>query len=119
MIEVSDLKKTFKQNTANVSLLRSLFGRTPSIQVTALEDITFSVDEGQFYSLLGRNGAGKTTAIKILCMLLLPDSGSATIAGFDVDGDSEKVRESIGVSIRGERSVYWRLSGRQNLEYFG
>lgn len=119
MIEVSNLRKTFKQNTANVSLLRSLFGRTPSIQVTALEDITFSVEEGRFYSLLGRNGAGKTTAIKILCTLLLPDSGSATINGFDVDRDSEKVRETIGVSIRGERSVYWRLSGRQNLEYFG
>ncbi len=119
MIEVANLRKTFKQNTANVSLMRSLFGRTPSIQVTALEDITFSVEEGQFYSLLGRNGAGKTTAIKILCTLLLPDSGTATINGFDVDANSEKVRETIGVSIRGERSVYWRLSGRQNLEYFG
>lgn len=119
MIEVKNLQKIFKQNTASGGLIKTLLGRVPSEQVTALSDLSFSVDEGHFYSLLGRNGAGKTTAIKILCTLLLPDSGSASVAGFDVDRDSVEVRKNIGVSIRGERSVYWRLSGRQNLEYFG
>lgn len=119
MIEVQNLKKQFKQNTASSGLIKTLLGRVPSREVIALRDLSFNVEEGQFYSLLGRNGAGKTTAIKILCTLLLPDSGSAEIGGFDVDRDSVEVRRQIGVSIRGERSVYWRLSGRQNLEYFG
>lgn len=119
MIEVENLRKIFRQNTASGGLIKTLLGRVPSEEVVALSDLSFTVEEGQFYSLLGRNGAGKTTAIKILCTLLLPDGGSASIAGYDVDRDSVEVRRNIGVSIRGERSVYWRLSGRQNLEYFG
>ncbi len=119
MIELTDIGKAFKQNLESGGVLRNLLGRIPSQQVTALENLSFSVDEGCFYSLLGRNGAGKTTAIKILCTLLLPDTGSATVAGYDVERESTEVRRNIGVSIRGERSVYWRMSGRQNLEYFG
>ena len=97
---------------------RRRIGRTFS-WVTALDGLTFRVEEGQFYSLLGRNGAGKTTAIKILCTLLLADSGTARVGGKDVVADAVAVRRDIGVSIRGERSVYWRLTGRRNLEYFG
>lgn len=119
MIEANAIRKTFRQNTASAGIIRNLFGRVPSQTVTALDSLSFSVEEGQFYSLLGRNGAGKTTAIKILCTLLLPDGGSASVAGHDVLNDATEVRRNIGVSIRGERSVYWRLSGRQNLEYFG
>ena len=119
MIETREIRKSFRQNTASAGIFRNLIGRVPSQTVTALESLSFSVEEGQFYSLLGRNGAGKTTAIKILCTLLTPDGGGATVAGHDVLSDATEVRRNIGVSIRGERSVYWRLSGRQNLEYFG
>ena len=119
MIEVIEIRKAFRQNVESVGVLRNLIGRVPSTRVTALDKLSFAVEEGRFYSLLGRNGAGKTTAIKILCTLLLPDSGRAMVAGYDVEGDATEVRRNIGVSIRGERSVYWRLSGRQNLEYFG
>lgn len=119
MIEVTDIRKSFRQNLESAGVLRNLLGRVASTRVTALDNLSFSVKEGRFYSLLGRNGAGKTTAIKILCTLLLPDSGHATVAGYDAERDATEVRRNIGVSIRGERSVYWRLSGRQNLEYFG
>jgi ABC-2 type transport system ATP-binding protein len=119
MIEVTNLKKAFKQNRADAGLFRTLFGRVPSEIVTALEDVSFSVKQGEFYSLLGRNGAGKTTTIKVLCTLLLADSGTVTVDGFGVDRNSSDARAMLGVSIRGERSVYWRLSGRQNLAYFG
>ena len=119
MIEVTGISKAFRQNVSSGGVLRTLLGRVPSRSVTALDDLNFTVEEGRFYSLLGRNGAGKTTAIKILCTLLLPDTGSAKVAGYDVNINATDVRRLIGVSIRGERSVYWRLSGRQNLEYFG
>ena len=119
MIELYNVRKVFKQNVASVGILKAFLGRTPSTEVVALDELSFRVEEGQFYSLLGRNGAGKTTAIKVLCTLLLADSGSATVGGKDVEKDATAVRRNIGVSIRGERSVYWRLTGRQNLEYFG
>ena len=119
MIELREIRKGFKQNTARVGLLKAFLGRVPVQEVVALDGLSLSVAEGQFYSLLGRNGAGKTTAIKILCTLLLADSGTAKVAGSDVVRQAVAVRRSIGVSIRGERSVYWRLTGRQNLEYFG
>ena len=83
MIEVANLKKAFKQNRADAGLIRTLLGRVPSEIVTALEDVSFSVKQGEFYSLLGRNGAGKTTTIKVLCTLLL--------GGFR-DGDRRWVR---------------------------
>ena len=98
MIEVTNLKKSFKQNTSDVSLLRMLFGRVPTETITALEDVSFKVDEGEFYSLLGRNGAGKTTTIKVICTLLSGDSGSVTVGGHDVERESSSVRAMLGVS---------------------
>jgi ABC-2 type transport system ATP-binding protein len=119
MIELTGIRKEFRQNIGSAGLFRTLFGRVPSRSVTALNSVSFCVEEGQFYSLLGRNGAGKTTAIKILCTLLLPDGGSGRVAGFDIVRQATDVRRVIGVSVRGERSVYWRQTGRRNLEYFG
>jgi ABC-2 type transport system ATP-binding protein len=98
--------------------LRRLAGGDETRPLVALDGLTLSIPQGTFYSLLGPNGAGKTTAIKILCTLLLPDGGTCSVAGFDVVKESRSVRRRLGVSIRGERSVYWRLTGRYNLEYF-
>ena len=86
--------------------------------MTAIENLDLKIEQGQFFSLLGPNGAGKTTTVRILCTLLLPDAGICKVAGYDVVDDARAVRRNIGVSIRGERSVYWKLTGRQNLEYF-
>jgi ABC-2 type transport system ATP-binding protein len=86
----------------------------------AVDDIDLTVDEGEFFGLLGPNGAGKTTLIKILCTLILPDGGSASVNGFDVVKEAEKVRASIGW-LHGEtggRALYWRLSARDNLRFY-
>ncbi len=87
--------------------------------VHALRGIDLEIYEGEIFGLLGPNGAGKTTLIKILTTLLLPDKGKAIVLGHDVVKESVEVRKKIGVMLMGERSLYWKLTGRENLEYFG
>ncbi|MEX0568876.1 MAG: ATP-binding cassette domain-containing protein [Candidatus Njordarchaeota archaeon] len=87
--------------------------------VVALRGVSLSVREGEIFGLLGPNGAGKTTLIKILTTLLLPDSGRALVYGFDVVKHADKVKRKIGVMLMGERALYWKLTGRENLEFFG
>jgi ABC-2 type transport system ATP-binding protein len=70
------------------------------------------------FGLLGPNGAGKTTTVKMLTTLLIPTSGSAAVKGFDVVAQAEEVRKRIGFIFGGERGLYWRLSGVDNLRYF-
>jgi ABC-2 type transport system ATP-binding protein len=84
----------------------------------AVDRVSLRIAPGELYGLLGQNGAGKTTLIKMLCTALLPSSGSATVAGYDVVGQARQVRERIGLVSGEERSFYWRLTGRQNLEFF-
>ena len=86
--------------------------------LVAVDDITFSVPKGEIFGLLGPNGAGKTTTIKMLCTLITPTSGDAYVNGFSVMKDHQKVRENLGVMLTGERTLYWKLTGRENLEYF-
>ena len=85
---------------------------------TALDKVSFEVKKGEIFGLLGPNGAGKTTIIKILSTMLAPSSGEAKILGFDTFYEAEKVREHINFIFGGERSLYWRLSAKDNLEYF-
>ena len=84
-----------------------------------LRGVSCAVSEGEFFGLLGPNGAGKTTLFKILATLILPDAGTATIAGLDVVQDSRAVRRVLSPVIADERSLYWRLSSRENLELYG
>ena len=84
----------------------------------ALDRVSLAVEPAQLFSLLGPNGAGKTTLIKILTTLVLPTSGRAFVAGSDVIRDPDAVKRRIGVVMSDERSFYWRLTGRQNLEFF-
>jgi len=112
-IVVRDLMKTY------VTYLRKgLFGRERK-EVVALRGISFDVLSGEVFGLLGPNGAGKTTTVKILSTLLLPDKGEARVLGFDVVKEANKVRKVIGVSLSVEKGFFWKLTGRENLIYFG
>jgi len=87
--------------------------------VYALKGVSFSVEDSEIFGLLGPNGAGKTTLIKILTTLLLPDAGRAYVMGFDVVKRPNEVKKRVGVMLMGERALYWKLTGRENLEFFG
>jgi ABC-2 type transport system ATP-binding protein len=87
--------------------------------VEALKEISMEVQPGEIFGLLGPNGAGKTTLIKILTTLLLPTAGQAWVNGFHVQANENQVRASVGCMLMGERGLYWKLTGRENLEYFG
>ncbi len=87
-------------------------------EITALRGVDLEVRRGELFGLLGPNGAGKTTLIKILCSLVHPNEGQAWVNGYDTVKQSWQIRRSIGYVISEERSFYWRLSGRQNLEFF-
>ncbi len=88
-------------------------------RIVAVNDLDLEIAPGHCFGLLGPNGAGKTTTVKMLATLLEPTSGSASVAGFDVVRSPRQVRRNIGVLFAGERGMYWRLSGRENLELFG
>jgi ABC-2 type transport system ATP-binding protein len=83
----------------------------------ALDNLSLQIQKGELFGLLGPNGAGKTTTINIICGLVKPSSGSASICGYDAQKDSVKVRELIGVCIQ-ETAVYPYLTGAENLELF-
>jgi ABC-2 type transport system ATP-binding protein len=80
--------------------------------------VSFEVGEGELFGLLGPNGAGKTTTIKMLITLLIPTAGSARVLGYDVVKNAREVRKRIGYVFGGDRGVYERLSGLDNLRYF-
>lgn len=85
---------------------------------TAVNGVDLQIQRGEIFGLLGPNGAGKSTTIRMLCTLLEPTSGTAKVNGFDVVTQANDVRRSLGTVLAGERSIYWKLTGRENLEYF-
>ena len=103
-IETFDLIKCFKNKEKIVEVVK---------------DINIKVKQGELLGIVGPNGAGKTTLIKLLSTLILPTQGHARIDGKDLIKDADLVRDSIGLIAEGERSFYWRLTGRKNLEFFG
>ena len=109
-IEVSHLRRIYKVTIG-------VFRRTTK-EVVAVDDVSFEVKSGELFGLVGPNGAGKTTTIKVLATLLLPNAGSASILGRDVVKDADAIRKRIGFIFGGERGLYWRLSGIDNLRYF-
>jgi len=86
--------------------------------VTAVDGLSFDVHGGEIFGLLGPNGAGKTTTINVLCGLLEPTSGSATVLGFDIQREPSKIKEKIGVCPQ-EPAFYPYLTGRENIELIG
>lgn len=87
--------------------------------IVALDGVSLTVADGGIFGVLGPNGAGKTTLLRLASTLLAPTSGRIVVLGSDTRRDPEAVRRRIGAVLGGERSVYWRLSGRENLLYAG
>lgn len=110
VIETQHLTKRFEQPQG----LRRLASVRP---ITAVQDVSLTVEAGELFGLLGPNGAGKTTLVKMLSTLILPTSGEARIAGFSL-AQPGAIRAAVGLVVADERSFYWRLSGRQNLLFF-
>ncbi len=93
-------------------------GRRAHAGVLAVDHMTLDVASGELLGLLGPNGAGKTTTLLLLSTLLAPTEGTAVIEGYDVRHAPGEVRRRIGVLLAGDRAVYRRLTGRENLLYF-
>ena len=85
---------------------------------TAVDGISFDVHKGEIFGFLGANGAGKTTAMRMLCGLSLPSSGKATVAGFDVFKENEKIKRNIGYMSQ-KFSLYDDLTVKENMKFYG
>ncbi len=92
--------------------------KEPKALFTAVNGVDLQIQYGEIFGLLGPNGAGKSTTIRMLCTLLEPTSGTARVNGYDIVKQANDVRRSLGTVLAGERSIYWKLTGRENLEYF-
>lgn len=114
-LEVRGLRKTFRARRSLGETLRRPFQAS---LVTALDGISCQVVEGEFYGLLGENGAGKTTFFKILSTLVAPDAGVAFVFGTDVRQQPALVRRLVGPVLASDRSLYWRLSAAENLRLY-
>ncbi|HEY5365353.1 MAG TPA: ATP-binding cassette domain-containing protein [Casimicrobiaceae bacterium] len=99
-----------------IESLAKAFG--PKREVRAVDSVSMTAADGAITGLLGPNGAGKTTLLRMLATLVVPDSGSARVAGHDIVGARADVRRSIGV-LSDSRGLYPRLTARENIEYFG
>lgn len=111
-VEVKNLKKYF------VSEKKGLFKKTQKKEFKAVDDVSFNIKKGEIFGLLGPNGAGKTTTIKMITGLLRPTDGSVKVMGKDVDKNPMEALSNIGTVLAGDRSIYWKLTARENLEYF-
>jgi ABC-2 type transport system ATP-binding protein len=113
VIRAIGVRKVFRPRTGRLLWVRH---GEPKV---AVERLDLEVEPGRITGLLGLNGAGKTTTIKMLATLLHPDGGSISVDGLDVVRDAARVRPLVNVIAGGERSLYLRLTGRENLWYFG
>ncbi|MCC6415486.1 MAG: ATP-binding cassette domain-containing protein [Opitutaceae bacterium] len=104
MIEARDLSKSFRDKKRG--------------EILAVQDVSLRAEPGQIYGLLGANGAGKTTFLRMLATLLKPTSGSAVVAGHDVATEANQVRANVGF-LAASTALYGRLTAREMVEYFG
>ena len=98
--------------------LKRLLRRRFTEPICALSEVTFDVAHGEVFGLIGRNGAGKTSLLKMIATLVRPTIGNIRVAGYDAVRDEAHVRALIGLAAAEERSFYWRLTANQNLIFF-
>src|SRR4051794_33437866 len=116
MLQVEAVRRTYQPVKG---LLRMLTRTATDVPVEALRGIDFTVRRGRILGLVGPNGAGKTTLIRIIAGLLDPDEGRVLVDGHDPSLDQIAAARSVGLVLADDRSLYWRLTGRQNLEFHG
>ena len=116
-VETKDLVKVFERGRRTIW---QRIRREPDKRdrFRAVDGIDLVVEPGEIFGLLGPNGAGKTTTMKMLATLLIPTSGTIRVLGIDPLARPREVRARLGAMLSGERSLYWKLTGRENLEYF-
>ena len=116
-VEVRGLTKVFEKGRRTIwQRLRREPDRRE--RFVAVNGIDLAVERGEIFGVLGPNGAGKTTTLRMLATLLEPTSGTARVLGIDVQARPREVRARLGAMLSGERSLYWKLTARENLEYF-
>ena len=113
-ININNLTKRFPRTSG----YRDLLPFRHREWVEAVKDVSLEIKEGEFFGMLGPNGAGKTTLIKMLCCLVLPNSGTAQVFGHDIAKDAQPVKETVGLISAEERSFFWRITGRENLRFY-
>lgn len=111
-VEVKNLSKIF------ITRKKKFFKTLEVKEFKAVDNINFNIKKGEIFGLLGPNGAGKTTTIKMITGLLMPTTGEVMVMGQDVNKNQKKSLRNIGTVLAGDRSIYWKLTGRENLEYF-
>ena len=114
---VPDRRERDRPTVVRVERLSKTFGDGEEA-ITAVDDVSFAVERGEIVGLLGPNGAGKTTIIKSMLGLVTPDEGTVEIAGVDVYDEPRAAYEHVAAMMEGARNQYWRLTVRENLEYF-
>jgi ABC-2 type transport system ATP-binding protein len=114
VISIENISKNFPRSSG----YRDLLPFRKRQWVDAVKNVSLEIKEGEFFGMLGPNGAGKTTLIKMLCCLVLPNSGTARIFGHNIVRDTQSVKEMVGLVSAEERSFYWRITGRENLQFY-
>ncbi len=124
--EDQDARKIIAQHLVKDYILKEkikeksgLFGRKQKRVIHAVKDISLEIPQEKIIGVLGINGAGKTTTIRMLASIIAPTSGSLTMNGVDAVKNHLWIKERINVISGGERNLYWRLTAKENLRYFG
>jgi ABC-2 type transport system ATP-binding protein len=116
MLKVKDITKDFFSPFSLRRLAMLDFKRPPFTR--ALDGVSFTLQKGSILAVLGPNGAGKTTLLKVISTLILPEKGTVEVNGLSLGKDEQRIKGCLGLVASCERSFYWRLTGRQNLEFF-
>jgi len=108
------VRKVFRHRPAMFNWV----GRERTGETVALNNVSFAAGGGEVVALLGPNGSGKTSTLKLISTMLLADAGAVRVGGFDARREGKKVRRQVGIAVATERSFFPRLSARENLEFF-
>jgi sodium transport system ATP-binding protein len=111
MIDMQQMSKVFP-------LSKKLQAKTGKPSVRAVDSLTLSIPKGEIFGLLGSNGAGKTTSLRVLATMLTPSEGTAMVGGYDIRKEPAAVRRSIGLLFGGDTGLYDRLTAFENIQFF-